>query len=92
MDSGVDLGAKSAESFCNDEKFQSVSNSHFASDFHEEVPEVGGGGGEDHLVRREGSATAARQSHVRQVLAAEHISRQSAKSEIVQGMFILIYM
>ena len=51
-------------------------NSHFASDFHEEVPEVGGGGGEYHLVGGEGGTSAAGERHVREILAAENVSRQ----------------
>ena len=38
-------------------------------------------------MRREGSAPAARQSHVREVLAAEHISREPAKIEIASNPF-----
>ena len=51
-------------------------NSHFASDFHEEVSEVGRGGGQDHLVGGERGAPAARQRHVREVLSAKYVSRQ----------------
>ena len=54
-------------------------NSHFAPDFHEEVPEVGRGGGEYHLVGGERGAPAARQRHVGEVLAAEDVSRQPEK-------------
>ena len=51
-------------------------NSHGAADLGEEVPEVGGGGGEDHPVGVEGAAPAARQRHVHQVAAPEDVSRQ----------------
>ena len=44
------------------------------ADLLEEVPEVVGGGGEDDLVRMEGGATAARQSHVSHVAATEELS------------------
>ena len=39
----------------------------------EEVSEVGGGGGEDHLVRGEGGAPAAGECDVGEVLAAEDV-------------------
>ena len=51
--------------------------SHFALDFLEELPEVGGGGGEDHLVGVVGAASPAGQSHVGEVVVAEHLPRQS---------------
>ena len=51
----------------------------FASDFHEEVPEVCRGGGEDHLVGGERGAPAARKRHVGEVLAGEDVSRQPAE-------------
>ena len=51
-------------------------NLHFASDFHEEVSEVGRGGGQDHLVGGEGGAPAARQRHIGEVLATKYVSRQ----------------
>ena len=52
-------------------------NSHFVFDLLEEVAEVVGGGGEDHLVRVKRCAPAASQSDIGQIVAAEYLPRQS---------------
>ena len=54
-------------------------NSHFASDFHEEVPEVGRGGSEYYLVGGEWGTSVASERHVREILMAENVSRQLAE-------------
>ena len=59
-------------------------NSHFALDLFEEALEVGGGGGEDDLVRVEGVPAAAGQRHIRQVVVAEYLTGESESSAIVK--------
>ena len=53
--------------------------SHFALGLHEELPEVGRGGGEDHLVRVIGAASLACQSDITETVVAEHIPRPFAE-------------
>ena len=57
--------------------------SHFALGLLEELPEVGRGGGEDHLVRVVGAAPAAGQSDVTETVVAEHLPRKFAQSVAV---------
>ena len=61
-------------------------NSHFAFDLLEEVLEVGGGGGEDHLVRVIGGATAACQSDIGEIVVAIDLSWQSGNGKKIQVM------
>ena len=71
MDKVWTLSVKFATFFNHDK------NSHFALDFHEEVPEVRRGGGQYHLVGVKRAAPAACERHISQIVAAENVSRQS---------------
>ena len=54
--------------------FNHEKNSHFALDFHEEVPEIRRCGGQDHLVGVKRAAPAARERHISKIIAAENVS------------------
>ena len=61
-----------------------IFNLHFALDLFEEALEVGGGGGEDDLVRVEGVPAAAGQRHIREVVVAEYLTGEPEEERVNQ--------